>query len=169
MNFLAGIIGRIAQYALGIDQTEAEINNARQRFAKENLVHTLRMLVREFSVMLLLQEFEVADAFDVPRILQLQRRSGRRFNKIFIDLNGSREIGIVYACVEKLQRALRPELIVVKNIKMKALVLQCTPFEMESESSRDLGELPAADGQLLDASAASSSQYMPLSRASLGM
>ena len=102
----------------------------------------------------------MADAFDIPRILQLQARSGRRFNKIFIDLNGSREIGIVHACIEKLQRALRPELIVVKSIKMKTLILQCTPFEFSG-----------ADGQseLSDAAATSSLQRLSLPRASLGM
>jgi len=106
----------------------------------------------------------VADAFDIPRILQLQARSGRRFNKIFIDLNGSREIGIVHACIEKLQRALRPELIVVKSIKMKTLILQCTPFDFESESF-------GADGQseLSDAAATSSLQRLSPPRASLGM
>ncbi len=105
----------------------------------------------------------MADAFDIPRILQLQARSGRRFNKIFIDLNGSREIGIVHACIEKLQRALRPELIVVKSIKMKTLILQCTPF--------DLSEFSGADGQseLSDAAATSSLQRLSLPRASLGM
>jgi hypothetical protein len=39
LDIMPGIIGRVAQYALGIDQTEAEIDNARRRFAKENLVH----------------------------------------------------------------------------------------------------------------------------------
>ena len=113
----------------------------------------------------------MADAFDIPRILQLQARSGRRFNKIFIDLNGSREIGIVHACIEKLQRALRPELIVVKSIKMKALILQCTPFDFECESSTHLSEASGADGQseLLDAAATSSLQRLSLPRASLGM
>jgi len=112
----------------------------------------------------------VADAFDIPRILQLQARSGRRFNKIFIDLNGSREIGIVHACIEKLQRALRPELIVVKSIKMKTLILQCTPFDFESESSTHC-EASGADGQseLSDAAATSSLQRLSLPRASLGM
>ena len=108
----------------------------------------------------------MADAFDIPRILQLQARSGRRFNKIFIDLNGSREIGIVHACIEKLQRALRPELIVVKSIKMKTLILQCTPFDFESESSTPAS---GADGQseLSDAAATSSLQRLSLPRASL--
>ncbi len=49
----------------------------------------------------------------------------------------------MYACLEKLQRAFRPELVVVKSIKMKALVLQCTPFECES---RDAGDQQDTDG-----------------------
>jgi hypothetical protein len=34
-------IGRVDRYAFGIDQTEAEVDNVRQRFGKETLVFTL--------------------------------------------------------------------------------------------------------------------------------
>ena len=122
------------------------------------------------------QEFQVADAFDVAKILQFQRvaveKSGRLggFNKIFIDLNGSRDIGIVHACLEKLQRAIRPELIVVKSIKMKALVLQCIPFESGSEPSEDTGEPSGTDGHSFDVPVHSSMLQSPaLSIASLGL
>ena len=133
---------------------------------------TCRIL--DISLNLSLQEFEVADAFDIAKILQLQQvavsKSGRQFNKIFIDLNGSRDIGIVHACLEKLQRAIRPELIVVKSIKMKALVLQCIPFESGSASSEDIGELPDADSCAFDAFSHSSSlQSLSLPSASLGL
>ena len=133
---------------------------------------TCRIL--DISLNLSLQEFEVADAFDIAKILQLQQvavsKSGRQFNKIFIDLNGSRDIGIVHACLEKLQRAIRPELIVVKSIKMKALVLQCIPFESGSASSEDIGELPDADSCAFDAFSHSSSlQSLSRPSASLGL
>jgi hypothetical protein len=101
-------------------------------------------------------------------------KSGRLggFNKIFIDLNGSRDIAVVYACLEKLQRALRPELIVVKSVKMKALILQCTafetPFETESES-QDIGEISDAVAQSVDSFVASSFQHLSLPSESLGM
>jgi hypothetical protein len=105
--------------------------------------------------MLLEQEFEVADAFDVAKILQLQTavaaKCGSKFNKIFIDLNGSRDIGIVHACLEKLQRAICPELIVVKSIKMKALVLQCTAFECELQPSQDAGDALDVDEESTEA------------------
>ena len=130
--------------------------------------------ILDISLNLSLQEFEVADAFDIAKILQLQQvavsKSGRQFNKIFIDLNGSRDIGIVHACLEKLQRAIRPELIVVKSIKMKALVLQCIPFESGSASSEDIGELPDADSCAFDAFGHSSSlQSLSRPSASLGL
>lgn len=97
-------------------------------------------------------------------------KSGRQFNKIFIDLNGSRDIGIVHACLEKLQRAIRPELIVVKSIKMKALVLQCIPFESGSESVEDVGEPPDADNHSDDAAAPSAMlQHLSLPSTSLGV
>ena len=97
-------------------------------------------------------------------------KSGRLggFNKIFIDLNGSRDIAVVYACLEKLQRALRPELIVVKSVKMKALILQCTPFEMESESP-DVGEISDAVAHSMDSFVDSSFPKSSLSSESLGM
>ncbi len=97
-------------------------------------------------------------------------KSGRQggFNKIFIDLNGSRDIAVVYACLEKLQRALRPELIVVKSVKMKALILQCTAFETESES-QDIGELSDVVAQSMDSFVASSFQHLSLPSESLGM
>ena len=50
MNSLIGIIGRVAQYVLGIDQTQAEIDNARRRFAQENLVPRPRRV--SFSICL---------------------------------------------------------------------------------------------------------------------
>ncbi len=121
------------------------------------------------------QEFQVADAFDVAKILQFQRvaveKSGRLggFNKVFIDLNGSRDIAVVYACLEKLQRALRPELIVVKSVKMKALILQCTPFESESESRDDVGEISDSVAQSMDSFVASSFQHLSSPSESLGM
>jgi hypothetical protein len=132
--------------------------------------------ILDISLNLSLQEFEVADAFDIAKILQLQQvavsKSGRQFNKIFIDLNGSRDIAVVYACLEKLQRALRPELIVVKSVKMKALILQCTafetPFETESES-QDIGEISDAVAQSMDSFVASSFQHLSLPGESLGM
>jgi hypothetical protein len=49
MNSLTGIIGRIARYALGIDQTEAEIDNARRRFGTENLVFPFTSVLYYFS------------------------------------------------------------------------------------------------------------------------
>jgi hypothetical protein len=98
-------------------------------------------------------------------------KSGRLggFNKVFIDLNGSRDIAVVYACLEKLQRALRPELIVVKSVKMKALILQCTPFESESESRDDVGEISDSVAQSMDLFVTSSFQHLSSPSESLGM
>lgn len=45
----------------------------------------------------------------------------QQVQQILIDLNGSREKGILHACFEKLRRATCPEWIAVTCIEMKAL------------------------------------------------
>jgi len=48
---------------------------------------------------------QVMDAFDMPAVLRLQDKIGRQFNKVFIDINGSRDIGTVCDCLDKYQKA----------------------------------------------------------------
>lgn len=102
-------------------------SESRTRFGKEGFI-----------------EFEEMDAFDMGAVLRLQQRIQKRFNKIFIDINGSRDIGTVYDCLDKYQKVLKPELIVLKSIKVRTLLHQCIPWE-EDESTAgcnsDGGEL----------------------------
>ena len=46
------------------------------------------------------------DAFDMPAVLRLQSKIGRQFNKVFIDINGSRDIGTVCDCLDKYQKVI---------------------------------------------------------------
>ncbi len=50
---------------------------------------------------------QVMDAFDMAAVLRLQNKIGRQFNKVFIDINGSRDIGTVCDCMDKYQKVLR--------------------------------------------------------------
>jgi precorrin-6B methylase 2 len=75
--------------AIGIDQTAAEIAIAKKRFAIEGRV-----------------EFYEMDAFDMAAVIKLQKQISRRFNKVLIDINGSRDIGTVHKCLDKLQKTL---------------------------------------------------------------
>jgi hypothetical protein len=103
---------------------------------------------------------QVMDAFDMAAVLRLQSKIGRQFNKVFIDINGSRDIGTVCDCMDKYQKVtlkfstpwpcrmecgmpcyrsleprfprtlhqvLRPELIVLKSIKLRTLLHQVLP------------------------------------------
>ena len=97
-----GAAGRHCALVVGIDQTRAEIAIAIKRFRIPGKV-----------------EFEVMDAFDMQAVLQLQKRIGVKFNKVFIDINGSRDIGTVCDCMDKYQKVLAPELIVLKSIKLR--------------------------------------------------
>ena len=54
--------------------------------------------------MLTLESDQVMDAFDMPAVLRLQTKIGRKFNKVFIDINGSRDIGTVCDCMDKYQK-----------------------------------------------------------------
>jgi hypothetical protein len=47
---------------------------------------------------------QVMDAFDMAAVLRLQSKIGRQFNKVFIDINGSRDIGTVCDCMDKYQK-----------------------------------------------------------------
>ena len=75
--------------AIGVDQTAAEIAIAKKRFAIEGRV-----------------EFYEMDAFDMAAVIKLQKQISRRFNKVLIDINGSRDIGTVHKCLDKLQKTL---------------------------------------------------------------
>ena len=79
--------GRHCKLVVGIDQTAAEIAIANKRFRIPGKV-----------------EFEVMDAFDMAAVLRLQKKIGSNFNKVFIDINGSRDIGTVYDCMDKYQK-----------------------------------------------------------------
>jgi hypothetical protein len=59
--------------------------------------------------------FEQIDGFDIRAILKL----GYKFNKIYVDISGSREILTVVKIATVYSTALKPEVIVIKSTKLK--------------------------------------------------
>lgn len=112
------IIGKHCRLVVGIDQTAAEIAIANRRFALPGKVR-----------------FEVMDAFDMAAVLRLQKDIGCQFTKVFIDINGSRDIGTICDCMDKIQKVLRPELVVVKSVKLRTLLYQCTAWDARGTES----------------------------------
>jgi len=65
--------------------------------------------------------FEQIDGYDIPSILKL----GKKFNKIYIDISGSRDHIDVLSIIRKHESVFKPELIVVKSSKLKKLLEKC--------------------------------------------
>ncbi|UCH42664.1 MAG: class I SAM-dependent methyltransferase [Dehalococcoidales bacterium] len=66
-------------------------------------------------------EFYQIDGFDVSQVLSL----GYRFNKVYIDISGCRDIYDVIKIILRYQGAIRPEIIIVKSTKLKGFVDNC--------------------------------------------
>ena len=69
--------------------------------------------------------FECIDGFDIPSILKL----GKQFNKIYIDISGSRDLADVLLMIRKHEVVFKPELIVVKSNKLKKVLRKCRIWE----------------------------------------
>ena len=67
------------------------------------------------------------DCFDIKEILNL----GYKFNKIYIDISGCREINTVIKVIKMYQQVFKPELMVVKSSKLKRFVQQCEVWTKE--------------------------------------
>lgn len=69
--------------------------------------------------------FEQIDGFDIPGIKAL----GKQFTKIYIDISGNRDVSTVIPLIQKHEAVFKPELIVVKNSKLKKLLRKCSIWE----------------------------------------
>jgi ubiquinone/menaquinone biosynthesis C-methylase UbiE len=65
--------------------------------------------------------FEQIDGFDISSLLKL----GKQFNKIYIDISGSRDLADVLLMIRKHEIVFKPELIVVKSNKLKKMLRKC--------------------------------------------
>lgn len=61
------------------------------------------------------------DGFDIKAVLDL----GYKFNKIYIDISGCRDVFSVMKMILMYKAVFQPELIVVKSSKLKKLVAEC--------------------------------------------
>ena len=95
------LLGRIAERAVGVDKSAKVIEMARERFPSV-----------EFC------ELDCETDWSALRGLG-------PFSVVFVDVNGSRELRTLLPILEKVERVLRPRLLVVKNAPLKRLVLKC--------------------------------------------
>lgn len=111
------VIHEQCRYVVGVDKNEGEIENARRRFG--DLSDRIR--------------FEVADAFDIGKALQMQRQvPGGKFNVVFIDINGSRSLSTVWEVMQAYEKTIMPETIIVKSVHLNTLLLRSTAFQSEA-------------------------------------
>eukprot|EP01025_Chloroclados_australasicus_P037970 TRINITY_DN38849_c0_g1_i1.p2 TRINITY_DN38849_c0_g1~~TRINITY_DN38849_c0_g1_i1.p2 ORF type:complete len:151 (-),score=1.14 TRINITY_DN38849_c0_g1_i1:57-509(-) len=101
------LIGQHCQKVVGLDKSLFQYQRAQERFP----------LVR----------FENIDAFDISSVLAL----GYKFNKIFIDVSGSRDISDLINLIESYEKVFQPDLFVVKSYKLKKLVQSCIVFPVQ--------------------------------------
>lgn len=66
-------------------------------------------------------ELHKIDGFDIRSVMAL----GHKFNKIYIDISGCRDIHSVIKMVNMYKAVFKPELIVVKSTQLKKFVQQC--------------------------------------------
>ena len=91
----------VAERAVGVDKSAKVIEMARERFPS-------------------VEFFEL----DCERDWSELRGLGP-FSVVFVDVNGSRELRTLLPILEKVERVLRPRLLVVKNAPLKRRVLKC--------------------------------------------
>jgi SAM-dependent methyltransferase len=96
------MLARHARRAVGVDLSAKVIAMARERFPK---IH-----------------FECCAADDISRLRHLG--GDRGFSVMFVDINGSRELKTLLPLLESYEATLAPSLIVVKNVKLKRLLLK---------------------------------------------
>ena len=85
-------------------------------------------------------DFLEADASDVSAL-----RARGPFDKIFVDVNGSRELQMLLPLLEALDAALAPEALVVKNAPLKRRLMRASLVD----ALPNLALAPSGDGALL--------------------
>jgi len=93
-------LSRSCRHVIGVDHSKTVLALGRARFPKLDL--------RE------------VDARDLSTL-----RSCGNFDKVFIDINGSRELQTLLPLIEAYERVLQPSMIIVKNARLKRLLLRC--------------------------------------------
>jgi len=104
------LLAQHCRRVIGVDRSHKVISAARQRFP-----HV---------------EFHLLDATDLTALAALLqspddvRSSSKPFDAVFVDINGSRELQTLLPLLEAYDAALRPPVLVVKNRRLKRLLLR---------------------------------------------
>jgi len=116
LGVTADIISKYCREIVAIDVGELFLNKARERFPH--------------------LQFECLDGNNISAILKL----GKKFNKIFVDIGGNRDLSVLLPLLRSLEAGLSPTVIVVKNYKLRRLMLQCYAYEDYREVMSENGE-----------------------------
>ena len=71
-------------------------------------------------------EFHIGDALDISFLLKLSKR---KYDLVFLDISGSRDLETLIPLMESYEFALKPRQIIVKSFRLKRLFLNCSLFE----------------------------------------
>lgn len=58
-------------------------------------------------------------------------------SQVFVDINGSRDIPTLWRLIDKLKNVLKPELFIVKSVKIRMMLKQCVQYEEADEEVVD--------------------------------
>jgi len=99
------VLACVAKHVTGIDQQAELVAQARLKLPD---VH-----------------FEICDAFDAPKILEIAKKMlPNRWSKVFIDISGSRDLPTVVRLIDIYENTLRPDIIIVKSQALKRHLLK---------------------------------------------
>merc|ERR1712226_756507 len=99
------VLAGLTKHLVGLDQQPDLVAEARKRLPE---IH-----------------FEIGDAFDAPRVLALANaQPHKKFNKVFIDISGSRDLGTVVRLLDMYENTLKPDVLIVKSQTLKHLLLR---------------------------------------------
>eukprot|EP01060_Flectonema_neradi_P011358 TRINITY_DN18450_c0_g1_i1.p1 TRINITY_DN18450_c0_g1~~TRINITY_DN18450_c0_g1_i1.p1 ORF type:complete len:332 (+),score=66.15 TRINITY_DN18450_c0_g1_i1:53-997(+) len=71
-------------------------------------------------------EFHIGDALNISYLLKLTKR---KYDLVFLDISGSRDLETLIPLMESYEFALKPRQIIVKSFRLKRLFLNCSLFE----------------------------------------
>jgi len=95
---------------VGVDKSDFQLEASRKRFP----------LIR----------FESMDAFD----MSAARALGHRFNKILVDVSGSRGVGDLVRILDSYEKVFNVDLFIVKAFKLKRLMLLCSSKDTDDRA-----------------------------------
>eukprot|EP01064_Diplonema_japonicum_P000990 TRINITY_DN10651_c0_g1_i2.p1 TRINITY_DN10651_c0_g1~~TRINITY_DN10651_c0_g1_i2.p1 ORF type:complete len:170 (+),score=33.31 TRINITY_DN10651_c0_g1_i2:57-566(+) len=80
--------------------------------------------------------FHLGSALDISFLLKL---SDKRYDVIFLDISGSRDLETLIPLMESYESALKPRNLIVKSFRLKRLYVNCTLFQIHPPAPGEKG------------------------------